>query len=191
LLTCSVAFNDNLVASASEDQTVKVWDIPEGGLTANLTTPVVDLHGHGRKVTFLRFHPTANNVLASASADQTVKLWDIEKGQELNTLAGVHTDLIQDIVWDYYGSNYATSSKDKNVRIVDARTAEVASVIESAHEGSKSVKLAYLGPLDKLVTVGFSKQSQVNLRRYTCDFKIFFLKSLIFRGNSKFGTREI
>lgn len=152
-------FNDNIVASASEDQTVKVWDIPAGGLTENLTTPVVDLHGHGKKVTFLRFHPTANNILASASADLTVKLWDIEKGNMVSDLAGVHYDLIQDVVWDYYGSNYATSSKDKSVRICDARSASVASTIETAHEGSKCVKLSYLGTLDKLVSVGFSKQS--------------------------------
>merc|ERR1711871_484126 len=152
-------FNDNIVASASEDQTVKVWDIPAGGLTENLTTPVVDLHGHGKKVTFLRFHPTANNILASASAGLTVKLWDIEKGSMVSDLAGVHTDLIQDIVWDYYGSNYATSSKDKSVRICDARSASVASTIQTAHEGSKCVKLSYLGTLDKLVSVGFSKQS--------------------------------
>jgi len=152
-------FNDNLVASGSEDQTVKVWDIPAGGLTENLTTPVADLHGHGKKVTFLRFHPTANNVLASASADMTVKLWDIEKASMMADLAGVHSDLIQDIVWDYTGNNYATSSKDKKVRICDARSGGVANTIEMAHEGSKCVKLTYLGSLDKLVSVGFSKQS--------------------------------
>ena len=138
---------------------MKVWDIPAGGLTENLTTPVADLHGHGKKVTFLRFHPTANNVLASASADMTVKLWDIEKASMMADLAGVHSDLIQDIVWDYTGNNYATSSKDKKVRICDARSGSVANTIEMAHEGSKCVKLTYLGSLDKLVSVGFSKQS--------------------------------
>jgi len=56
-------FHDQILASASEDQTIKVWGIPEGGLTSNLEVPLVDLHGHSRKVTLLRFHPTANNVL--------------------------------------------------------------------------------------------------------------------------------
>jgi coronin-1B/1C/6 len=185
-------FNDNIIASGSDDQTVKVWDIPVGGLTANLTTPVVDLHGHGRKVTFLRFHPTASNVLASASADLSVKLWDIEKGSEMNCCAGntnvsvrfvffvfiplllrpgQHSDLIQDIVWDSFGDNYATSCKDKSVRICDARSGSIGSVIECAHEGSKSVKLTYLGSMDKLVTVGFSKQSQR-------QFKVWDLRNL-------------
>lgn len=152
-------FHEQLLASCSEDQTVKIWRIPEGGLVANLETPEVDLQGHGRKVTLLRFHPTASNVLASISADQTVKLWDIEKGSEINTLANAHDSLIQDIVWDYTGSMYATSSKDKNVRICDARSLTVASTF-AAHEGSKSTKMTYLGNLEKLVTVGFTRQSQ-------------------------------
>lgn len=153
-------FNDSLLASASEDQTVKIWAIPEGGLTGNISDPVVDLHGHHKKVTLLRFHPTANNVLASTGADQMVKLWDIEKGGEINSQSDAHDQLIQDIVWDYNGSTYITSSKDKHVRIFDARTATVASTISTAHEGSKSTKLAYLGNLEKLVTVGFTRQSQ-------------------------------
>eukprot|EP00607_Mallomonas_marina_P009555 CAMPEP_0182418156 /NCGR_PEP_ID=MMETSP1167-20130531/2620_1 /TAXON_ID=2988 /ORGANISM="Mallomonas Sp, Strain CCMP3275" /LENGTH=427 /DNA_ID=CAMNT_0024592195 /DNA_START=286 /DNA_END=1569 /DNA_ORIENTATION=+ len=153
-------FHDDLLASCSEDQTVKIWRIPDGGLTENLNTPEVDMHGHGKKVTLLRFHPTAESVLASTSADQTVKLWDISVGQEISTLADAHEQLIQDIVWDYTGTCYATSSKDKNVRICDARTATVSTMITTAHEGSKSTKMSYLGSFDKLVTIGFTRQSQ-------------------------------
>lgn len=152
-------FRDDILASGSEDMTIKIWGIPEGGLTSNLDTPLVNLSGHQRKVTLLRFHPTADNVLASTSADQTVKLWDIERGMEINA-NGDHKDLIQDIIWDYIGQNYITSCKDKTVRFVDARSATVAQKIENAHEGAKSIKLAYMGNFDKLVTVGFTRQSQ-------------------------------
>ena len=153
-------FHDQILASASEDQSIKVWGIPEGGLTSNIVEPLVDLHGHSRKVTLLRFHPTASNVLASISADQTVKIWDIEKGGEVVTLDHVHEQLIQDIVWDYTGTTYTTSSKDKHVRIIDARSSQVAAIIETAHEGAKSTKLTYTGSLNRLVTVGFTRQSQ-------------------------------
>lgn len=153
-------FHDQILASASEDQTVKVWGIPEAGLTENLTDPLVDLHGHSRKVTLLRFHPTASNVLASVSSDQSVKLWDIEKGCEMNSQNDAHPQLIQDIVWDYRGNTYATSSKDKNVRLFDARSATVSTTIETPHEGAKSIKMTFLGPLENLVTVGFTRQSQ-------------------------------
>ena len=43
-------FNDNQIASASEDCTVLIWDIPEGGLKSNLTEYVIELKKHQRKV---------------------------------------------------------------------------------------------------------------------------------------------
>lgn len=65
------------------------------------------------------------NKTHSVSADMTVKLWDIEAGMNINTLSA-HDQLIQDIVWDYYGNTYATSCKDKSLRIIDARSPQVA-----------------------------------------------------------------
>ncbi len=65
-------FNDNIIASASDDATVKIWYIPDGGLTANLSEWLVDLAGHKRRVGFLEWHPTAENVLATVSFDHTV-----------------------------------------------------------------------------------------------------------------------
>ncbi|CAM9714461.1 unnamed protein product, partial [Chrysoparadoxa australica] len=152
-------FHDHIIASASEDCTIKVWGIPETGVTETITDPLVNLSGHGRKVTLLRFHPTAGNVLGSVSADLCVKLWDIEKGTEISSCQ-VHDQLIQDIVWDYKGDRFATSSKDKNVRIHDARSQTVAQTITMAHEGARSSKLTFLGSKDKLISVGFTRQSQ-------------------------------
>ncbi len=151
-------FDDQMIATASEDTTIKVWQFPEGGLTSTINTPALELTGHGRKVTLLRFHPTASNVILSSSADQTVRLWDIEKGIDVHANRDV-TELIQDIVWDYHGNQYAISSKDKNIRLVDGRTGTTSSTIENAHEGTKSFKLSYLGQVNKIVSVGFTKSS--------------------------------
>ena len=57
--------NDDVVASASEDCTVKVWQIPEGGLRDNLSEPVVDLVAHQRRVGLVVWHPSAQNILLS------------------------------------------------------------------------------------------------------------------------------
>jgi coronin-1B/1C/6 len=152
-------FHDQMIASGSEDQTVKVWGIPEGGLTDNITDPLVDLHGHQRKVTMLKFHPTASNVLASVSSDHTVKLWDIEKGQEMTQCTGAHTELINDLSWNWEGDFYATSCKDKNVRIINARDGSVTNTITTAHDGAKSIKTTYLGSTGLLLSCGFTRQS--------------------------------
>jgi coronin-1B/1C/6 len=156
-------FHDNIIASGSEDNTVKVWGIPEGGLKSNVSDPLVDLIGHNRKVVLIKFHPTANNVLASASADFSVKLWDIERGAEVNSHQ-INESLIQELVWDYTGSQYAISTKDKSITTVDARSATTATVIENAHDGVKSIKLTYLGAGNNLLSVGFNKQSQRQIK---------------------------
>merc|ERR1712085_193561 len=106
----------------------------------------------------LRFHPTASNVIASTSSDYTVKLWDIEVGQELSTFDGMN-DLCQDIVWDYKGDNYATTCKDKAVRFIDARAANVSGMIDQAHDGIKGMKVLYMGESGKVLTTGHSRSS--------------------------------
>jgi len=151
-------FNDNIVASVSEDCYAKVWSIPDGGLKENMTTPVQNLSGHRKKVGTLNFHPCANNVLATTSADSTVKLWDIETGQVRFDVGG-HPDIIQSSGWDYSGTLYATASKDKKVRLIDPRAGNIIGDVE-AHPGVKGMRLTFLGSKDKLFTMGFSKTSE-------------------------------
>lgn len=64
--------NDNVIASASEDCLVKVWQIPDGGLTKNMTEPIVDLLKHQRRVGLVLWHPSAQNILLSAGSDNLV-----------------------------------------------------------------------------------------------------------------------
>ena len=141
----------------------QVWGIPPDGLTETITEPLVDLHGHGRKVTLLRFHPTANNVLGSVSGDFSVKVWDIEKGCEVSGMPA-HEQLIQDLVWDYEGKMWATTCKDKKVRLGDPRAGAVAMELPEAHAGAKSVKMTFLGDTGRFATVGFTKQSQRQIK---------------------------
>lgn len=157
-------FHDNIIASCSDDCTIKVWGVPDEGLTETITDPLVDLRGHGRKVTLLRFHPTASNVLASTSADFTPKIWDIEKGVEMHSMDGIHDQLIQDMVWDHTGGLMATSCKDKSIRLIDPRASSVAQTIENAHDGSKSSKITFAGNKGTLVSVGFTKQSMRQIK---------------------------
>lgn len=121
-------FNDSLVASASEDCTVKVWGIPQGGLTENMTNPLQTLSGHKRKVGTIKFHPTANNVLASAGTDYSVKVWDVEKGTAVLNWDAQHTDIIGSLEWKYNGSVVVTSCKDKKLRLCDPRKGTTAAV---------------------------------------------------------------
>ena len=48
----------------------------------------------------------------------STQVWDIEKGSE-SASCEEHKQLIQDIVWDHEGKVWATSSKDKKLRLGD------------------------------------------------------------------------
>jgi len=153
-------FNDNIVASVSEDTSVKIWGIPEGGLTSHLTTPLQSLDTHKRKVGTADFHPSANNILATSGTEPALKLWDIEKGSELFHIEGTWTDIIQSVSWNTDGSLMATSSKDKKLRVVDPRASKIAHEFE-AHHGPKGFRSLYLStPVERIFSVGFSKSSE-------------------------------
>ncbi len=68
------------LASASLDQTVKIWDTATG-------KELFTLKGHAGWVRTVAFSPDGQR-LASASDDQTVKIWDSATGKELFTLKG-------------------------------------------------------------------------------------------------------
>jgi len=167
-------FDDSLLATGSEDSTIKFWSIPDdweptdekglGKKSDDFSEAMVDLEGHRKRVTLMRFHPTASNTLMSTSADYTVKVWDVEAGEPVTSLDGEVSDLSQDIVWDVRGDRYAFSNKDKAIRLVDPRTGAVTSKLEKAHEGVKSMKLSFLGESGKLLSTGSTKQSGRELK---------------------------
>jgi len=150
-------FNDNLIASVSEDGNVLIWGIPEGGPKEQQTSPLQTLLGHKRKVGTANFNPVANNVLATSSTDFSVKLWDVEAGKNQRTVEG-HADIIQCLDWNYTGNLIATSSKDKKIRIFDPRTDEASARSVTAHEGVKGSRVCWIR--DKLLTIGFTKSSE-------------------------------
>jgi len=108
-------------------------------------------------------------VIASTSADMSVKIWDIQKAECINSFDDMG-NLTQDITWDLRGDCYASSCKDKLVRFMDGRTGTITNSVE-AHDGVKSVKLAYLGESGKFLTVGASKQA-------AREIKIWDLKNM-------------
>ena len=66
-------FAPNVIATGSDDTTIKVWSVPAEGIAAPVTASDYTLEGHQKKVTLVNWHPTASNVLMSCSADNTIK----------------------------------------------------------------------------------------------------------------------
>jgi len=150
-------FDSSLLVTGSEDTTLKLWQIPEGGLTKDLTEPLTTHEGHTKKVGILSFHPSANHVLASASVADEIKIWDMEKGERQNI--AVHPQQILSLNWNLDGSLINTTCKDKKLRIIDPRSGEVTSEVAS-HQGTKTQRSVWAKRRDQIVTVGFNSSSR-------------------------------
>ncbi|XP_051013969.1 coronin-6 isoform X6 [Acomys russatus] len=117
--------NDNVIASASDDTTVMVWQIPDYTPVRNITEPVITLEGHSKRVGILSWHPTARNVLLSAGGDNVIIIWNVGTGEVLLSLDDMHPDVIHSVCWNSNGSLLATTCKDKTLRIIDPRKSQV------------------------------------------------------------------
>eukprot|EP00771_Trimastix_marina_P002010 gnl/Trimastix_PCT/312.p2 GENE.gnl/Trimastix_PCT/312~~gnl/Trimastix_PCT/312.p2 ORF type:complete len:513 (-),score=172.06 gnl/Trimastix_PCT/312:99-1637(-) len=155
-------FIENILATGSEDCTVNLWNIPDGGLTENMTQPLLTLSGFTKKVGMLKFHPTASNVLMTLSADHVIRLWDVEKAQEKIVL-NQHTQQVTDVVFNEDGSLMATQCpRQKLVRIIDPRANTVA-MQTAGHLGPKAAHLSWFKNRDWLCSAGFGRQSDRQL----------------------------
>uniref|UniRef100_V9KV36 Coronin n=1 Tax=Callorhinchus milii TaxID=7868 RepID=V9KV36_CALMI len=151
--------NDHIIASSSEDCSVMIWEIPEGGLTRSLNEPLITLEGHSKRVGIISWHPTASNILLTAGCDNVIKIWDVCSGECRISLDSQHQDLIYSVCWDRTGNRLLTSSKDKKIRIIDPRKGAVLLEKERPHEGTRPVRAIFVTD-GKILTTGFSKMSE-------------------------------
>lgn len=108
-------FNEPLLVTASDDQTLKLWNIRTGEC-------VRSLWGHQSWVQSVSFSPDGQ-FLVSGSRDQTVKLWDYRTGECLRTLEG-HTHRVKAISIHPQGTMIASASDDQTVKLWDVVTGD-------------------------------------------------------------------
>jgi coronin-1B/1C/6 len=148
--------DDDIIASSSEDCTVKIWQIPEGGLTENLEEPIADLVAHQRRVGLIVWHPTAQNILLSGGSDNKIFIWNIGTAEVVTEID--FPDLPLSASWNWDGGLFVASCKDKKTRIVNPRTGDFVKEVV-AHEGAKPTQVVFLKN-GQIFTTGFSKMSE-------------------------------
>ena len=110
----SVAFSPNgqLLASGSNDNALKLWQVQDGGAQLLNT-----LTGHKNSVLSVAFSPNGQ-LLASGSYDDTIKLWQVQDGgaQLLNTLTG-HKNTVNSVAFSPNGQLLASGSWDNTIKL--------------------------------------------------------------------------
>jgi len=152
-------FDDRLLVTGADDCHVKIWKIPETGLTENMVNCNGELVGHQKRVYTVNFHPTASNVVVTSGGDQTAFLWDLNKCQMKQDLVGF-SEVVQSVSFKGDGSLLVTTARDRLVRVFDPRAKKQAILTSKGHEGLKGSKAVWLGNRDRIFTVGASKGSE-------------------------------
>lgn len=162
-----VAFSPDgkLVASASQDRTVKLWNAQTGDEFATL-------RGHTQPVGSVSFSPDSTR-FATASFDKTIKLWDTQTHQEISTFTG-HTGLVASVAFSPDGKQLVSASDDTTVKLWDVESGrptltlaghkgEVGSAVFSP-DGTRVVSCS----VDRTIKV-WNAQNGQEITTITCD----------------------
>jgi eukaryotic-like serine/threonine-protein kinase len=128
-LLSSVAFSHDgkLIASASEDGQIKIWDTATGNEIRAISVP-------SKSVSSIAFSPTEYS-LVSASDDKLVRLWDAMTGREIRRFSG-NENRVHAVAFSPDGSQIASAGEDRTVRVWDAASARP---LHSLHPASIEV----------------------------------------------------
>lgn len=106
----------NLLASASADKTIKLWDL-------NTTKCAKSYSYHTDKVSSVAWHPTESTVLLSGSYDRTVVAADMRAPDAKAPRWGVESD-VETVRWNPHDPNYFYIATDNGmIHYHDARNA--------------------------------------------------------------------
>jgi RNA polymerase sigma factor (sigma-70 family) len=139
----AISSDGKMMASESEDERVKLWDVATGREKATLKTR------HERKVLSLALSGSGR-LLATGGNEGNVKLWDVAGGRLKATFEG-HTDQVTSVAVSGDGTLVASASDDRTVKLWDVAGGRVKAIFKG-HTG-KATAVAMSGD-GKLVASG-------------------------------------
>eukprot|EP00117_Sycon_ciliatum_P012200 scpid11480/ scgid5446/ Uncharacterized WD repeat-containing protein alr2800 len=117
-----------MLASASWDKEVRVWDL----FTLDTVCTLKDQHAV--PITTLSWFPPDGSLIATGSADCTACLWSVESAEMLVCLKE-HFGWVMDSSFSANGSALATASWDKTIRVWDPATGSLLTTLNGHTKG--------------------------------------------------------
>lgn len=157
-------FNSGLLASASDDGTVKLWSIPEEGLQEDMNTELQAFSNHSRKACLIDFHPTVKELVASAGSHNDLFVWNITDASVVKSLKMV--DQAYSMEWNSKGNLLGVMTKNKKANIYDVRSTEENAVLTiDGHSSAKVQKFGFADG-DYAFSTGFSNSGYREIKLY-------------------------
>lgn len=138
--------------SASDDRTVRLWDLPSN-------EPTTTFVGHEDYVRCANFMPgTMSNMVISGSYDSTVKLWDPRAGRNTAVMTFKHSAPVEDVLSLPSGTTILAAAEN-SVSVLDLVAARPLHMITNHQKTVTSLSLASGGR--RLVTGGLEGHVKV------------------------------
>ncbi|TNY24352.1 Wdr5 protein [Rhodotorula diobovata] len=194
-----VAFSadSTLLASASDDTTVRVWEVdpalplahrpqhpdetPDN--TAKVEHAARVLQGHLTAVFCVAWSPRGD-LVASGGVDETVRVWDVQKGRCMRVLPA-HSEPVSAVQFSRDGTMLVSCSWDGYIRIWDTSTGQCLKTL--AHEDNTPVASCRFSPNSKLLFTA-TLDSSIRLWDYQNDKVV---KSYAGHANRKYCTPPV
>ncbi|WP_432252544.1 AAA family ATPase [Streptomyces sp. HNM1019] len=145
--------NGRVLATASYDRTVRLWDVRDRTRPKPLGKP---LTGHTSWVSSAVFSPDGRT-LASAGDDGTIRLWDVTDPRRPRPLAGPlshHDGTIYLLAFSPDGRTLATATEDRVVRLWDMRHPDRPKAIGALTGHSAAVRSVAFSPDGRTLAAG-------------------------------------
>ncbi|MDQ7821605.1 MAG: caspase family protein [Candidatus Eremiobacteraeota bacterium] len=150
----SCAFNPQgtIIATASKDETAKLWDAKSGKLIATMAGHrwVEDDIPYSSGLYSLAFSPDGST-LATGSSDTTIRLWSVTTGKTVATLKG-HKEKITALLFLPDGNTIVSGSEDNSVKFWNVKSGREEGALATEYD----VAALAFNPRDRSIAVGTS-----------------------------------
>lgn len=127
----------SVIASCSEDATIKIWDFESGNFERSLK-------GHTDVVQDIAFDPNGR-LLCSCSADMSIRLWDFQETYScIKTLQG-HDHNVSSVTFTPSGDHVVSSSRDRTIKIWEVSTGYCIRTLTGHHDWVRQVRIYHDG----------------------------------------------